>query len=141
MKASILNQLEDESQGLTIHQKIANVERAIQHELALLRVDLEDCHHGVDVELDYRWQESYDEYLDGAHGNLNILGLNYSASYVLRAVDEQRYKAGFNSYIDQEFEADPSQFEDYQDLLERIAELESDLEDVQNYESYINITQ
>jgi hypothetical protein len=60
-------------------------------------------------------QEAYDEALDEG-GEVNIGGLTYNASYVLKQVDEVAYRCGFNDYID-------GILTDYNDDLEQGEEL------------------
>jgi hypothetical protein len=44
--------------------------------------------------------EMYDEMLDDCEGPVNLCGMTYSASHVLREVDPTAYRCGFNDYVD-----------------------------------------
>ena len=45
--------------------------------------------------------ELFDEYLDN-YGDIEVCGLSYSASKVLKAVDETAYREQFNNWADAE---------------------------------------
>lgn len=42
----------------------------------------------------------YDEMLDDCEGPVELCGMTYSASMVLREVDPVAYRCGFNDYVD-----------------------------------------
>ena len=44
--------------------------------------------------------EMYDEMLDDCEGPVELCGMTYSASQVLREVDPVAYRCGFNDYVD-----------------------------------------
>ena len=44
--------------------------------------------------------EMYDEMLDDCEGPVELCGMTYSASHVLREVDPTAYRCGFNDYVD-----------------------------------------
>ena len=44
--------------------------------------------------------EMYEEMLDDCEGLVELCGMTYSASYVLREVDPVAYRCGFNDYVD-----------------------------------------
>ena len=44
--------------------------------------------------------EMYDEMLDDCEGPVELCGMTYSASHVLREVDPVAYRCGFNDYVD-----------------------------------------
>ena len=44
--------------------------------------------------------EMYEEMLDDCEGPVELCGMTYSASYVLREVDPVAYRCGFNDYVD-----------------------------------------
>lgn len=44
--------------------------------------------------------EEYDEYLDERYGNVDVMGLSYSTSRVLKAVDPSAYNKGFSNWSD-----------------------------------------
>ena len=44
--------------------------------------------------------EMYDEMLDDCEGPVELCGMTYSASQVLRVVDPVAYRCGFNDYVD-----------------------------------------
>ena len=45
-------------------------------------------------------EEMYDEMLDDCEGPVELCGMTYSASHVLREVDPVAYRCGFNDYVD-----------------------------------------
>ena len=45
-------------------------------------------------------EEMYDEMLDDCEGPVELCGMTYSASQVLREVDPVAYRCGFNDYVD-----------------------------------------
>lgn len=67
--------------------------------------------------------DAYSEYLD-EFGEVNICGLTYRASYVLREVDPIAYNCGFSDYLDG---LDIEDSIEYQELTEKIEELETEL--------------
>jgi hypothetical protein len=44
--------------------------------------------------------EMYEEMLDDCEGPVELCGMTYSASYVLREIDPVAYRCGFNDYVD-----------------------------------------
>ncbi len=44
--------------------------------------------------------EMYEEMLDDCEGLVELCGMTYSASYVLREIDPVAYRCGFNDYVD-----------------------------------------
>ena len=44
--------------------------------------------------------EMYGEMLDDCEGPVELCGMTYSASYVLREIDPVAYRCGFNDYVD-----------------------------------------
>lgn len=44
--------------------------------------------------------EMYEEMLDDCEGPVELCGMTYSASHVLREVDPVAYRCGFNDYVD-----------------------------------------
>ena len=44
--------------------------------------------------------EMYEEMLDDCEGPVELCGMTYSASHVLREVDPTAYRCGFNDYVD-----------------------------------------
>jgi hypothetical protein len=71
--------------------------------------------------------ESFDSDLDGTHQDVELCGLSYSPSYVLRRVDEPAYREAFNNWRDasEYVELDGSNFL-AGDVLEAIDALETD---------------
>lgn len=51
---------------------------------------------------EYEAYEMYSSMLDDIYGEVNICGLNYSASIALQRVDETAYRCGFNDWCDSE---------------------------------------
>ena len=44
--------------------------------------------------------EMYEEMLDDCEGPVELCGMTYSASHVLREVDPTAFRCGFNDYVD-----------------------------------------
>jgi hypothetical protein len=44
--------------------------------------------------------EMYEEMLDDCEGPVELCGMTYSASYVLKEIDPVAYRCGFNDYVD-----------------------------------------
>ena len=44
--------------------------------------------------------EMYEEMLDDCEGPVELCGMTYSASHVLREVDPVAFRCGFNDYVD-----------------------------------------
>ena len=44
--------------------------------------------------------EMYEEMLDDCEGPVELCGMTYSASYVLKEIDPTAYRCGFNDYVD-----------------------------------------
>lgn len=70
----------------------------------------------------------YDDYLDEVNGEVEVCGMSYSASSVLKNVDPIAYRCGKNDYIDS---LDKEDNDDYQDLISEKDNLESELEDLE----------
>jgi len=80
---------------------------------------------GLEDDDDY---DAYDEWLDDIDGDVKIGTLTYSASYVLKNVDEIAYNCGYNDYIDfktRELNDEISTLED------EIKELETELKELE----------
>lgn len=69
----------------------------------------------------------YDDMLDDS-GPVNIAGLDYDVSHALKQVDPTAYRCGLLDYIDGLDERD---FAEYQELMEAVETLESELEGAQ----------
>lgn len=70
----------------------------------------------------------YDDWLDEMEGEVEVCGMSYCASTVLKAVDPIAYRCGFNDYVDS---LDFSEFSEYGELEESIEELEQEIEDLE----------
>jgi len=55
-----------------------------------------------DYLIDYIDEDEYDNMLDDCFGDVNICGIDYSASQAFKSVDEIAYDCGFSDYQDGE---------------------------------------
>lgn len=69
----------------------------------------------------------YDESLD-SDGPVNVLGMEFYPSDILKNCDPIAYRCGKNDYIDS---LDKEDNDDYQDLISEKDDLESELEDLE----------
>ena len=67
--------------------------------------------------------EQYNEMLDGVYGEF----MNMYASHILKSTDPIAYRCGYSDYVDG---LDLESFECYTDLIEKLEELEGQLEDL-----------
>ena len=70
-------------------------------------------------------EKQYDEMLDDIYGDVKIAGFTYSTSCALKELDPTAYRCGKADY---EGTMDREDDPDYCDLLDDIAELETDIE-------------
>lgn len=63
--------------------------------------------------------DSYDEMIDDL-GDVNIGSLSYSASHVLKNIDEIAYNCGFSDYIDEELSNIEGEIDDLNDELKEL---------------------
>ena len=80
----------------------------IEQEIEELKERIADLEKGEDT-------EKYDEYLDEVNGDVRIGSLTYSASRVLKEVDEIAYRCGYSDWSDAEI----TELEDQLDELEQ----------------------
>lgn len=70
----------------------------------------------------------YDDYLDEVNGEVEVCGMSYSASNVLKNVDPIAYRCGKSDYADS---LDKEDQEEYKELESELEDLESELEDLE----------
>ena len=75
---------------------------------------------------------AYVEFLDECHEEIKIGSLSWSASRVLKAMDECAFRCGLNGWIDSELNGNPERFEGYTELQEELKELENGLSDLES---------
>ena len=95
---------------------------ALEAQIADLQSDLD----GFDVS-EHVDESDYDEWLDEM-GPVSVCGMDYDVSDVLRHVDPTAYRCGFSDYCDGLCAGD---FDAYQAIEDEIADLQSDLEDLE----------
>ena len=74
-------------------------------------------------------EAEFDEYLDESYDEVNICGMTYSASHVLKECDPIAYRCTKSEY---EGNFDLDDCAEYTDMLEELESLESDFESLQD---------
>ena len=97
---------------------------SIESEIAGLQVDIENFDPS-----EYSDESEYADMLDDVYGEVEICGTSYFASYALKLVDPVAFRVGFSDWAS---ERDPSDFEEYNDMVSRLDDLESQLSDLQD---------
>jgi hypothetical protein len=94
----------------------------------LRRLEIERDHFDVSV---YASDDSYADWIDEIEGEVIICGMSYSASNILREVDPVGYRCIFSDYCDG---LEKEDFQEYKDILEKIEEIEGEIEDLEEEE-------
>lgn len=55
--------------------------------------------HGYDTLSDYDLHERYDDYLDEVFGDVDVAGLSYPTSRLLKDVDDVAYRCGYSDWL------------------------------------------
>ena len=97
---------------------------SIESEIADLKIEID----GFDP-YDHYDESEYADMLDDVYGEVEICGLSYGASYALKMVDPVAFRVGFSDWTSSR---DNEEFEEYNDMTERMDELESELFDLQD---------
>lgn len=71
----------------------------------------------------------YDDFLDEIDGEIEVGGLTFMASDIIKNCDPTAYRVGKSDY---ESDKDLDDVEEYTDLKSELEELESELEDLEN---------
>lgn len=83
---------------------------------------------------DYEYQ--FDDMLDDSTPEIEIGGLTYSPSHVLKNVDPVAYRCSLNDFVDSLDVEDSDEYEALQDEIDQlksdIEDLESEIEDLEN---------
>ncbi len=81
------------------------------------------------------YEDEYTNFIDG-EGEVNIMGMKYQASYVLREVDPTAYRCGLVDYVDGIDKEETKAYKDLEEELENLSDelesLESDLEEMED---------
>ena len=77
-------------------------------------------------------ENAYAEFLDECYENVKIVNLSWTASRVLKAVDECAFRCGLSEFIDNELSERPERFEGYTELQEELDELQDELSDLES---------
>lgn len=77
-------------------------------------------------------ENAYAEFLDECYENVKIVNLSWTASRVLKAVDECAFRCGLSEFIDHELSERPERFEGYTELQEELDELQDELFDLES---------
>jgi Rad3-related DNA helicase len=80
---------------------------------------------------EYADDEDYADWIDEIEGEVIICGMSYSASNILREVDPTAYRCIFSDYCDG---LEKEDFKEYEDILEKIEEIEGDIEELEEEE-------
>ena len=94
----------------------------------LRRLEIERDNFDVSV---YASDENYADWIDEIEGEVIICGMSYCASNILREVDPIAYRCIFSDYCDG---LEKEDFEEYEDILEKIEEIEGEIEDLEEVE-------
>jgi len=84
---------------LTLEEFCTEKELTIYEELS----EFLDKETGHDTFNDDEIEEEYKQYLDEVYGDIDICGLDYSASYTLKQIDPTAFRTGMNDWSDSEF--------------------------------------
>ena len=77
-------------------------------------------------------ENAYAQFLDECHEEIKIGHLSWSASQVLKAMDECAFRCGLNDFISNELSECPERFEGYTELQEELCELQDELSDLES---------
>lgn len=75
--------------------------------------------------------EQYDEMLDECSDEVVIGNLTFSPSNVLKECDPIAYREGYQDYINS---FDESDFDEYTDLADQLADVEAEIEELEEHE-------
>ena len=104
---------------------------SIESKLSALRLqvsDLESQQSKIELDPD-DYEDQFDDMLDESMQEIDIGGLTYSPSHVLKNVDPTAYCCGLIDYIDS---LDVEDSDEYKALQDEIDQLQSDIEDLEN---------
>lgn len=51
---------------------------------------------------EHKLEDRYDEMLDDVYGDVEVAGMSYATSRVLKEIDDVAYRTGFNDWLDSE---------------------------------------
>lgn len=68
---------------------------------------------------EYELQSMYDDMLDGVSETIQVFGLTYDPSHVLKELDPVAYRNGFNDYIDSMMQ-DGDLYEDEHEFIDQL---------------------
>lgn len=77
-------------------------------------------------------ENAYVEFLDECYEEIKIGYLSWTASQVLKKMDECAFRCGLNDFISNEMEECPERFEGYTELQEELCELQDELSDLES---------
>lgn len=105
-----------------------NTIEQVQNEIAEIEAQIEAKQSEID-NFEYECSESeYDEMLDDCYPNVEVVGMTFYPSDVLKSCDPIAYRCGKSDY---ESEYDVSDCADYQDLEAELLQLEEHLESLE----------
>ena len=99
-------------------KKSEKIEELIQ-QIGEKKVELEELDNWESDENDY------DSYIDDSFGDVDVMGISYSMSQVLKGVDKIRYNMGKSEWEDEEREKKK------EEIQNEISDLEYDLEELE----------
>ena len=77
-------------------------------------------------------ESAYAELLDECYEKVKIGRLSWTASEVLKGMDECAFRCGVSEFIDDELSERPERFEGYTELQEELDELQDELSDLES---------
>ena len=104
------------------------------NELELKLAELENRREELQSEIDnfdcsdYVSESDYDNWLNDAYGEVEVAGMSYSTSRVLREIDPIAYNCGFSDYCDSLYNTD---FPEFLDLISELESVENEIESVE----------
>jgi len=103
-------------------------------ELNASLIELQSERESIQKEIDsfdvseYISYEEYDEFLDDIYGTVDVAGLVFNPSTILKELDKTAYRCGFLDYCSS---YDVDNVPEYRNLTERLDELESEISDTE----------
>jgi hypothetical protein len=120
---------------LTLEQFCSEKELTIYEELS----EFLDNETGHNTFCGYEVQLEFEQHLDDHYGDIDICGLEYSVSSVLRQIDETAFRTGMHDWSDSEFTEISTGIyvrrEDYDGMEQEMKDHNSDV--IEKYEQYL----
>ena len=108
----------------TRKEQIEKAIELLESQIASIKKDLKNFDPSA-----YSDESDYADMLDDVYGTVEICGMDYSASHALKLVDPVAFRVGFSDWT---AERDFTEFDEYNDVVSRLDDLESELSDLQD---------